>query len=245
MNFSSILSNGLGFNSLKEFGQGLAGHFLQDVMDRSLGALAGDTQPYGTPSEDMKRQKNFVKAAMRLRFAQGWQWTVEVEGFQDFQLFAKDISYGPITIETETKQIGGGVINKPTSNQVSTISLNVRDTGDGKLKKWFEARAKRVINADGTFNTPSQYLMRICIYNIHDDGSMSVADEYQVFPTGLGEISRSRDSVSEFLSYPIQFTIYSSFDGTLTSNITSTLSGMALGPVTNMGKAAISNLIKF
>lgn len=244
MNFSSVFSNGLGFNSLKDFGKGLAGHFLQDVAERSLGSLAGTAHAYTTASEDMQRQKAMVKAAMRLRFAQGWQWTVEVEGFQDFQLFTKDISYGPVTIETETKQIGGGVINKPTSSQVSTISLTVRDTGDGKLKKWFEARANRVINADGTINTPSQYLMRIAIYNIHEDGSMSIADEYKVYPTGLGDISRARDSISEFMSYPIQFTIYSTFTGTTENIVTSQVKSMVTGAASGLAKSAI-NLIKF
>ncbi|HFU2857325.1 TPA: phage tail protein [Enterobacter cloacae] len=244
MNAFSMLSNGLGFNSLKDFGKGLAGHFLQDVMERSIGTLGG-TRAYTTPSEDMQRQKAMVKAAMRLRFAQGWQWTVEVEGFQDFQMFAKDIAYSPITIETETKQIGGCVINKPTSSTISTVSLTVRDTGDGKLKEWFTARAHRVVNKDGTINVPAKYLMRIAIYNIHDDGSMSIADEYKVYPTSLGEITRGRDNISEFLSYPIVFTVYSNFDGTVSSNLASTVGGMVMGPVSNIGRAAIGNLIKF
>lgn len=244
MNFSSVLSNGLGFNSLKDFGKSLAGHFLQDVADRTLGSLLGSAHSYATPAEDMQRQKAMVKAAMRLRFAQGWQWTVEVEGFQDFQLFVKDISYGPVTIETETKQIGGGIINKPTSSQVSTVSLTVRDTDDGKLKKWFEARAARVINNDGTINTPSQYLMRIAIYNVHNDGSMSIADEYKVYPTGLGDIQRARDGVSEFLSYPIQFTIYSTFTGDAENIVTSAARSMVTSATSGLAKSAI-NLIKF
>lgn len=249
MNAFNVLSNGLGFNNLRDFGRGMATRFLSDVMERSVGSLVGSTHSYATPSEDMQRQKQFVQQALRLRFAQGWQWTVEVEGFQDFQLFVKDISYQPITIETETKQIGGGVINKPTAYSLNTVSCTVRDTGDGKLKDWFTARAKRVINADGTGNAPVEYLMRIAIHNVHDDGTMSIADEYRVFPSGLGDIQRSRDAVSEFLSYPITFTIYSSFSGAQNGNMLTNAGNMVLGSAVSTGRSMIGsmlhNVIKF
>lgn len=244
MNAFNLLSNGLGFNNLADFGRGLATHFLSDVMERSIGSLGGNMHAYATPSEDMNRQKQFVQAALRLRFSQGWQWTVEVEGFQDFQLFAKDITYAPITIETEAKQIGGGVINKPTALTVSTVSLTVRDT-EGKLKDWLTARARRVVNKDGTINAPAKYLMRIAIYDIHDDGTAKIADEYMVFPTGLGDISRSRDAVSEFLSYPITFTIYSSFSGNGGGNMLSSVGQTVLGGAMSAGKSALGNLIHF
>lgn len=245
--FGSILSNGLGFNNLKDLGKGMAGNFLTNVLDRSIGSLS-HTAPYGTIDGDMKRQKQMVKAALRIMYAQGWQWTVEVDGFTDFQMFAKELNYSPITIESDSKQIGGCMFNLPTSNQVGQVTITVRDTGDEKIKKWFTARAGRVINGDGTFNEADKYLMGLRIYSIQDDGSINLSDSYDVYPGTLGDISRGRDQISEFLSYPLSFTIYSSFSGETSGALSSMASSAAMGigkSIVGSVETQVKNLIKF
>lgn len=44
---------------------------------------------------------------MRIRYAQGWQWTVEADGMPGIDMYAKDVTFGFGNIETESKIIGG------------------------------------------------------------------------------------------------------------------------------------------
>lgn len=244
--FKSILNEGLGFNNLKDFGKALGGDFINNLLERSIGALSNQ-QGYAGPSGDMVAQKAMMKAALRMMYQQGWQFAVEVDGFKDFRMFCKDITYAPVTIETMSKQIGGGNFNRPQAKTVNTVAMTVRDTSNNQIKDWFTARAKRVVNNDGTLNVPSQYLMNLTIYNLGHDGTFTVADQYKVYPSGLGDITRSLDQVTEFFSYPITFTIYSSFSGGA-GGVGEMMKGAITGIGTSFVKGAISevtNLIKF
>ena len=145
---------------------------------------------------------------MRIRYAQGWQWTVEVDGLNGFDMFVKDITYSSGNIETESKVIGSVEFSKPTYVSAGPVTMTVRDTEDGKIMDWFKERRSRVTNPDGTINLPPEYLMKIRVYRVTQDGGKELEEEMRVFPTQLGEITRSRDQVSEFLSYPITFQKY-------------------------------------
>ncbi|MCW7214941.1 hypothetical protein OHD25_00850 [Escherichia coli] len=45
----------------------------------------------------------------KMLFAQGWQFSVEVDGLEGADFFAKDITYHDYSIEYETIKIGGGI----------------------------------------------------------------------------------------------------------------------------------------
>lgn len=209
-NFFSIIATGTGTTNFKDYAKNIGFNLTRGVLERSLGSIEANDPGAGDRTSKMASDKSMLKAALRMAYAQGWQWTVEVAGFSQFQFFVKDINYTPVTIETEQKNIGGLMINRPTLSTVSTVSMTVRDTEDGAVKKWFTSLARRVINKDGTINLPIQYLVTLNIYNILSDGTRSLADTYEVFATNLGDITRGRDQVSEFFSYPITWTIYSS-----------------------------------
>lgn len=209
-NFFSIIASGTGYTNFKDYGKSMGYNLVRGVLERSVGSIeASDPGAEGRIGK-MASDKSMLKAALRMAYAQGWQWTVEVAGFSQFQLFVKDINYTPISIETEAKNIGGVMINRPTLMSNSTISMTVRDTEDGAVKKWFTRLASRVINKDGTINLPTQYLVTLNIYNTTSQGERLLMDTYEVFATNLGDITRARDQTTEFFSFPITFTIYSS-----------------------------------
>ncbi|HBM2815619.1 TPA: phage tail protein [Enterobacter hormaechei subsp. xiangfangensis] len=256
--FKSILTRGTGTTSFKDYARGLGFNMMRGVLERTFGSIENNDPGATGRSQKLESDKSMLKAALRMAYAQGWQWTVEVAGFSQFQMFVKDINYTPITIETETKNIGGVMINRPTLSSQQTITMTVRDTEDGAIKRWFTSLAGRVINKDGTINLPVDYLVTLNIYNILSTGERQLADTYEVFATNLGDITRGRDQVSEFMAYPITWTIYSSgVDagngggnvmsqvGTIITNPDKALSqagGMAINKVTGEVKGTLSQI---
>lgn len=209
---------------------------ISDILDR---ALSGNGVS-GSYADDVSYGKNIITAAMRIRYAQGWQWTVEVDGLSGFDMFVKDITYGIGNIETESKIIGSVEFNKPTHVTAGPITMTVRDSEDKQIMKWFKARKAKVTNTDGTMNIPLSYLMKIRIYSVGEDGSKTLEDEIRVFPTQLGEITRSRDQVNEFLSYPITFQQYTSAG----SEVDALVNG-ATGQATSTLTSSLTSVIGF
>ncbi|EIH4659340.1 phage tail protein [Escherichia coli] len=225
------LTSALSFN-----GKSFASNLISDILDRAISGSGVS----GNYSSDVAYGKNIVATAMRIRYAQGWQWTVEVDGLSGFDMFVKDITYGSGNIETESKIIGSVEFSKPTHVTAGPVTMTVRDTEDGKIMNWFKERRSRVTNRDGTLNLPPDYLMNIRLYRVTQDGGKELEEEMRVFPTQLGEITRSRDQVSEFLSYPITFQKYTSA-GSGVSALVNGAAGMATGALKNTA----SKIIKF
>ncbi|EPL8679532.1 phage tail protein [Klebsiella michiganensis] len=230
-NLGSTLSGALSFNT-KSFTSNL----ISDILDQ---ALSGDGAGGGY-NDDITYQKNILNAAMRIRYAQGWQWTVEVDGVSGFEMFVKDMTYGSGTIETESKIIGSVEFNKPTHVSAGPVTMTVRDTEDGKIMTWFKERQSRVTNRDGTINLPPSYLLNIRVYRLRANGTKELEQEMRVFPTQLGEITRSRDQVTDFASYPITFQKYTSAGSAL-----DVAGGMAYAGASAIASSVIDSVISF
>ncbi|MEB7891890.1 phage tail protein [Hafnia alvei] len=239
MGIFSGVGKSLGFNSLSSLGNSAANSFISGVLERTTSMLSGSGIGSGGLSAEASNAKSIVKAGLRIRYAQGWQWAIEVDGQRNFNMFVKDITYSSITIETEAKQIGAVVFNKPTHREAGTITATVRDSESGEIADWFDERASRVINPDGTVNLSTQYALGIRIYRVMQDGGIALESEFEVFPTSRGETTRARDQVTEFLSYPLTFVKVSSVESGLSS-----LASSALGKVTS-GSLSPDNIIKF
>ncbi|MDC9590758.1 phage tail protein [Xenorhabdus sp. XENO-10] len=239
MGIFSGVGKELGYNNLSSFGKAASNNFISKVLERSTSMLSGNYGSAGRQSTEIRNAKSLVYSALRIRYAQGWQWAIEADGLNGLDMFAKDITYDSITIETESKQIGAVVFNKPTHREAGTITITVRDSEDGAIARWFDERADRVTNGDGTVNIPSQYAMGIRIYRVMQSGGIELDSEFDVFPTSRGETTRSRDQVTEFLSYPLTFIKTSSIKTTNSSIIGGTLSKATHDAVSS------NNIIKF
>ncbi|HFG3596891.1 TPA: phage tail protein, partial [Escherichia coli] len=64
-------------------------NLISNILDRAVSG-SGVSGSYGN---DIAYGKNVVATAMRIRYAQGWQWTVDVDGLSGFDMFVKDITY--------------------------------------------------------------------------------------------------------------------------------------------------------
>lgn len=176
----------------------------------TISALA--TAAYSTGLTDRVAGKVTQAIVSKLLFAQGWQWAIEIDGMYGMDFFAKDITYGRYVVETEELKVGGGVIQVPTGRSAAPVTLMVRDTVDGMVQKWFDACQDKVVNADGTVNMPEDYTLNIRIYKVIVSGATLLETELKVFPIQRGETTRSRDQVTEFLTYPLTFAHFSTFE---------------------------------
>lgn len=159
----------------------------------------------------------------KMLFAQGWQFSVEIDGLYGADFFAKDITYHDYSVEYEPVKIGGGTIQQPVGREPGQITMMVRDTVDGIVMDWFKEAKARVVNPDGTVNIPNSYLMNIRIYRILTAGVTALETELTVFPVTVGDVTYSRDQVTEFKSFPMTFAVFSTFQ-TSSSSLTSLLS---------------------
>ena len=221
--FDGLANNITGGASAKSIGSNL----ISNIFDRATSITSGRSVSFGGMPAELSTAKSILQAAMRIRYAQGWQWTVEADGMPGIDMYAKDVTFGFGNIETESKIIGGIEFNKPTHRTAGNLTMTVRDNENGDLYKWFDQRRAKVINNDGTINLPPSYLMNVRLYRVSQDGQRTLAEEAAMIPTTLGEVTWSRDQVTEFMSYPLSFVKGSSINKGLSGLAGSAISGLA------------------
>lgn len=181
--------------------------------------LFGSSSAMGAASESapaatsglLSRQRRTSRQLVRTPFQQGWQYRVEADGMPpDFDIYVKDITYGAFTIEFEAKQIGTVEIQNPTHRTAGQVTLTVRDHQDGRVEEFFTKGAGKVVNPDGTVNLPKDYLIKMRLYLLLEDGGERLSKEWEVAPADCSDITRSRSSLNEFVSFPITFQKYRS-----------------------------------
>lgn len=176
-----------------------------------IAASALSTAIYGTGATDRIVGKLTSRMLTKMLFAQGWQWAVEIDGLPGADFFARDITYSDFTIETDPMVIGGGGINVPQRREAGPVTMTVRDTVDGLVARWFDNQKAKVINSNGTVNLQLQYSFDIRIYHLLFSGVTLLEKELTVFATQRGDITVSRDAVSQFHTFPLTFTQVSTF----------------------------------
>ncbi|QCZ30166.1 phage tail protein [Leclercia adecarboxylata] len=211
--------------SMKTVGSNL----ISNILSRATSIVSGQPVSFSGLPAELSSNKAIVQAAMRIRYAQGWQWAIEADGMPGLDMYAKDVTYGFGNIETESKIIGAIEFNKPTHRVAGNLTMTVRDDENGLLYDWFKGRSARVINNDGTINLPPSYLLNVRLYRVTQDGQRKLEEEVQLIPTTLGEITRSRDQVTEFLSFPLSFVRYTSIDRSLRGMAGNVASGLVSG----------------
>jgi hypothetical protein len=185
---------------------------LSSLLFGSSSAMgAAPTNSPTSASGLLSRQRRTSQQLVRTPFQQGWQYRVEVDGMPpDFDIYVKDITYGAFTIEFEAKQIGTVEIQNPTHRTAGQVTLTVRDHQDGRVETFFTKGAGKVVNSDGTVNLPKDYLLKMRLYLLREDGGESLSKEWEVAPADCSDITRSRTALNEFVSFPITFQKYRS-----------------------------------
>lgn len=157
----------------------------------------------------LDKQRRMVKQLVQTPFQQGWQFRVEIDSQpSDLDIYVKDITYGAVTIEYESKQLGSQTINAPINKTAGTVSVTVRDHDDGRVEAFFQKLADKVVNSDGTVNLPVDYLIKMRLYRLLSNDSEKLDKEWIVSAAECGEVTRSRTDVTELISFPMTFQQY-------------------------------------
>ena len=168
-----------------------------------------------------------VKKAINTQFQQNWQWELvfhEKSGDKDFKppkdlsIYVKDITYGALEVETETKNVGAGVITLPVRSMPVELSMTVRDNQEREIYNWMANWIGKVVNASddnnnrarATVNVSSNYLRTCTRYQLieHNGGITRERDkarEWQIYPTLVGDITESYEADGGLLEFPVRF----------------------------------------
>ncbi len=152
-----------------------------------------------------------ARKLVRTDFVEPWDFRLLIGG-GELDLFIKDMSFGPVEIETEAIKAGAVTLTYPEGTSPTAISLTVRDHLDRRIYKWFTEWKKKVVNSDGTFNLPmgkNGYLRKAELYSLTAKYEEDPLDSWWVFPQKMGDITQSVDAQG-FLEFPLTFIQFNS-----------------------------------
>lgn len=184
----------------------------------------GVLMAYQSYVEDFNKRRLTAKAMVKIHFAEPWQWRVAIDGLDKisnvgkqlcdkldthhplFEILAKEISYGPLELETEAIKAGGIVFTFPTASSPTTVTLTMRDTNDRLVYQVIKQWSELIANADGTHNLPNAYIKKLTLYKMLDDQASSdiAHDIWEVYPQKMGDITQAVDGEG-FIEFPVIF----------------------------------------
>ncbi|MBU2968790.1 hypothetical protein KO527_05430 [Pseudoalteromonas sp. C2R02] len=155
-----------------------------------------------------RRKRGYQKHKAQT-YQQQWAFRVVVpDSTIDFDLFAKDITYGAVEIEGEAKVIGGGTYTEPVSAAPVILGVTIRDNELEEFATWFDAQAAKIINPNGTKNLPVNYLFNIEVYSILKNDTEKLRHTWKVYAASRGDRTESVDDLGTYVSYPVTFQQY-------------------------------------
>lgn len=163
--------------------------------------------------------KSIYKNVKETPFQQGWEFRAEIKipsentnsglRIPDLYIYMKSFVHGGYTIDYESKRVGTAHFNTPISKSAGSVSCTVRDNRNGDVEQFFR-KLQNVVNPDGTVNMPYEYLFKVLLYRPNDEGEDVLRHEWLVSAESMGEVTRSHDQVSEFVSFEMSFKKYRS-----------------------------------
>lgn len=198
--------------------------------------------------EDFNKLRQVSHKLVHTDFQHDYLFRLEFVGEPtDFGFFVKDISYGMLNINTDEQQCGAATITWPIARQALSVSATCRDHIDGRVRKTLLVWAMQVIHPDGTVGLPygaGGYVRKVRIFNQTPEGAESLIAEMEMYPTAIGDTSRSYEN-SSLQEFPVTFTQFSTMDSvaafssgpasmlsasSITKSISSSLSSMSSIP---------------
>ena len=145
-------------------------------------------------------------------------WHISVENLSagtapDVNLFATEVGYTPITINSEGVRIGSGSFAKVDGTERVEMRVTTYDDKDGTIKRWFADLASGLAKPDGTFGLPIEYLVRVTVTHAFiDEGVGNAYVDTYVMQPGTIEYDHSRrdDALQELQFTLVQFDTFTS-----------------------------------
>jgi hypothetical protein len=156
--------------------------------------------------EDFNKLRLIARSLVKTTFREPWQFRVEIDNYphKDFDLYVREISYGPTEIETDQEKVGIQTLTYPSGTAPVTVSMTMRDHEDERVSKWFKTLTGKVVNPDGTVNLPIDYCVSFRRFSLLHNNSEVETDKWIVFPTQIGDVTESKDGEG-LLEFPITF----------------------------------------
>lgn len=126
-------------------------------------------------------------------FRQSWQFKLKIDGEPtDFELYVKDITYGPTEVSTEPEQYGGQSFVWPTGLVGVELSMTLRDDENETVAKWIDSWASKVVNLDGTVNLVGEYAKKVERYSVAmDSAAETLMNTWYMYPIRRGDMTES------------------------------------------------------
>lgn len=167
--------------------------------------------------EDFNALRLLARKLVRTKFQKQWQFRLEIEGEPtDFDLYVKDISYGTTEIATDDDTCGAVTMTWPTAFLPVKLSMTMREDEDGRVSTFVDTWCAKAVHSDGTVGIPygaDGYVKKVRKFLVHEDGSETLAEEWEMYALTRGDITQSREA-GEFLEFPVTFVQFT----TATSN---------------------------
>lgn len=161
-------------------------------------------------------QRTIVKKRMQTKYRYDCMYRVEIDDQpSDLDLFTKEVSYGKGTIETKTLEVRTGEFNIPNKRTAGSVTVIFEDDDYGKVSKFITKLQKLIFNDDGTQNLPIDYLKKLRIYRLKDNGEEWLDCEWDVYVEENSDYSGNNESVSEHGTFSVTFKKFKSIGGKL------------------------------
>jgi hypothetical protein len=196
--------------------QTLNGQLISDLLYKSnRNPLLGGITPY--EAQQICAQVQATQYAKKnLFFVEILDFYPDAGGTQGqtstlFNMFATNISIGPLTISGEGRAIGAAVMDVLHGTERTEMRITTYDDAYGSIKRWFQTRCELIARSDGTFGVPADYLVQVRILHAAvNDEVMSLYGGYEekyVMRCGNleTELSRSEDGLQEIQMSFVQF----------------------------------------
>lgn len=162
-------------------------------------------------NEDFAARRSVVRRMIETPFRHPFEFVLEIDGQPpNFDVYIKDLSYGPIEIETGQVKVGGITINVTEGTGLVTLSMTTRDDKKGTIRNWFAKWASAVYNSDGTWNLPVKYLREARKYELDKSRRGRLAETWKLMPTQLGDIEETTDGGASLFTFPLTMMQYRS-----------------------------------
>jgi hypothetical protein len=159
----------------------------------------------------LQMRRKIALARMKINFQVDCMYEVEIEGQPDnLPLFVHDVSYGKGTIESDVINIRTGDINMPGKHTAGSVTVVFNDDQDGKASDFISSLQSRILNTDGTQNLPIDYLFKLKVYRLKNDGTKRLDRSWNVYVEENNDYSGNNSSVSELGTFTVTFKKYKS-----------------------------------
>jgi len=208
-------------NTKKNFAiaRGIFGGETQSLIDLALNDLLGDyIKPInyrllgGIPMDEVIEVYNELQ---NTNFSKANIWHIAIEdvrkmphSFNNINLFANDVSYSPITISGERKNVGSGSYDTITGAEGVEMKITAKDNEVGELKRWLKERAEIMCKSNGLFGLPIEYVIRVTVTHafcsqVAEGAAKAVRDQYIMRLSNVDYNKDRRNDTLEDVSFSL------------------------------------------